>query len=550
MSCPNCSTGTGVVYGNCAGDRDCCKCAPGPKGDQGPEGDVGPTGPEGPTVISQDSGNILGLGVDGFLFLDSALLCSAGFVNNVTDSATIDLTKIGCAVTASVKSSSDAGNMVQLRSNGIYVPTPAMPTREYIEDILANTFPQFAYDDSSNTYTVASVPTSAFTGWTLGCGLSGAATPVSPLAVNRTALFGTTAVTSLEAGPDACSLQVKVDGGSIKRLGDGSLYVDFTVLDCAQVRSCLTGTGVINFNPLTGVITTTVGANGTVLVSNAGAVSWQLPVVPVSGAGTTVVTGVVNVDPDTAKGIEILSDKVAAKIGDGLKFDGTGKIALNIDPASCCVEVSPTGLLFKRETPPVPLLMCVGNIPYSVIVSQDCDGNVTGINYINMRTGLVTTSAPVGLGPCVECDTKHSQTFFLDTLTPSNLTAGTYNFDLTITNPSATCDMKGMLTYSYKAPVKFANVNVGLGLKDAFITSTLSQDGSNVRTGYSSNPALHMSDGGIAYLSTEIFDSGTYSTTISGGASVVFRLAIDVSGVDPYTVVAGLRNVNISWISA
>jgi hypothetical protein len=59
-----------------------------------------------------------------------------------------------------------------------------------------------------------------------------------------------------------------------------------------------------------------------------------------------------------------------------------------------------------------------------------------------------------------------------------------------------------------------------------------------------------MSDGGIAYLSTEIFDSGTYSTTISGGASVVFRLAIDVSGVDPYTVVAGLRNVNISWISA
>jgi hypothetical protein len=45
--------------------------------------------------------------------------------------------------------------------------------------------------------------------------------------------------------------------------------------------------------------------------------------------------------------------------------------------------------------------LCLGSVPYTVIVHTDCDGNPTGtVSYININTGVVTNTSPGALQPC------------------------------------------------------------------------------------------------------------------------------------------------------
>jgi hypothetical protein len=228
---------------NCAGT--CCCVKAGPAGRQGVRGIPGIPGAQGPTVVSGDGGNLVQLGSDGFLHLDQDDLCAAGFINHVTNSPTLLLNKVDCGVSGTVRVSATANNQVQVLSDGVFVAPAAMPDREFFEDILQYTFPQFTYNDAGNTYSISSVPASAVVGLTAGCGLTGNFLSSNPLRVNRVDLYSDTVTSSLEAGDGSCGLRVAVDGVSVKRNASGQLMVDFPVPPVIETDASLDGVGTV-----------------------------------------------------------------------------------------------------------------------------------------------------------------------------------------------------------------------------------------------------------------------------------------------------------------
>jgi hypothetical protein len=259
-------------------------------------GPIGPAGVPGPTVVSADPGNIVALGTDGFLYASQATLCAAGVATGVANSSTLNLVKSGCNISGSVRVSADPGNqiIVSPSGDGVYVAPPVPMSLEQMQDLLQTTFPQFTYDDAGNVYTIASVPMTAISGFTVGCGLLGAGTAASALRVNPVQLIGSSTTSSLELGGGTCDIAVKVDGTSITRSATGALQVNWAALSCAQVRTCFSGSGVVSVNTVTGVIGLNTGSAGQILTMVGTTPSWQTPAATVSvlaGTGINVTGG-------------------------------------------------------------------------------------------------------------------------------------------------------------------------------------------------------------------------------------------------------------------
>lgn len=387
-ACQNCNCSSPV----------CCDAKPGLKGDQGPIGEIGPRGLEGPTVRSADSGNLVTLGSDTYLMLSAASVAGAGFIKDVTNSPTATLTKIGTSnVKVDVKRSLDAGNQIQERSDGLYVPVPSQPTREFIEDILASTFPQFVYDDNANTYTFGAVPMTSVTGFTPGCGLQGAGTSTNALRLDRTAIIGTTANSSLEAGAGTCDINVKIDNNTIKRAVNGSLTVFWAAMPNSQVRQALSApVGPVSFNPTTGVIGLVNGtASGNVLTWNGS--NWVELAVPgqngatfaaVAGAGIDVVAG------GTAGHAPTFSVKRSDLIGNtaisSLK-GGTGSASLIVAVDGSSVDRDSSGnlrVLWSNS----PLNATVSALDGRVVIAENkLNVHDTQLHDVDLRVGVLET---------------------------------------------------------------------------------------------------------------------------------------------------------------
>ena len=99
---------------------DCCACLPGEKGDKGDRGLTGVQGIPGPSIVSTVSGNILSLGVDGYLFLNEENLCDIGVVTSFNPTTSIIHTVDGCLLTSDILVSPNNGNMLSVLANGVF----------------------------------------------------------------------------------------------------------------------------------------------------------------------------------------------------------------------------------------------------------------------------------------------------------------------------------------------------------------------------------------------------------------------------------------------
>ncbi|MFM9590692.1 hypothetical protein ACKI16_29320 [Streptomyces scabiei] len=383
--------------------------------------------------LSGDAGNILTLGGDGGLYAAESAVDCADVRPCISATSGAAYNPATGVITADV--SGTAGNQLVVDGDGLYVP-PAAVDCTAVRACLSGV--------NGVTYVPATGVISADVSDTAGNQLvldaGGLYVPPLDCADVRPCISATggaaydpvTGVITADLSGDA--------GNQLVLGGDGGLYVPPGAVDCTAVRTCLSGTNGVTYDPVTGVISADVsGTAGNQLVLDAGG----LYVPPLDCADVRpCLSGTNGVTYDPVTGV--ISADVSGTAGNQLVLDAGG---LFVPPAAALV----TGCgLDGAGTALDPLVANVGAWPYP------CSVNTFG-GVVACDASGVLRSEPRGM---VSFTSFQEVRNYADLAVPAGFDQPGDSFSTMITNPD-TCRSAFVLV-EREADVDF-NLPAGAG---------------------------------------------------------------------------------------